>query len=146
MRALLMPALCGLLLGMALFAARLLSPENLRDTLRLRPSHAAKATVWALGVAIAGMALLCWLAVMDIDRITPLPLHMGSLLGGALFGVCAALSGYTPGTALPGVAGKTPLTALCAALGCLSGGFLAGISRWRRFSASGKHQRGRSFA
>lgn len=124
MKALLMPALCGLLLGMALFAARLLSPDGLRDSLCLRPSHAAKATLWALGVAIAGMALLCWLAVMDVDRIEPLQLHLGTLLGGALFGVCAALCGYTPGTALPGAAGKGALEALCVALGCLAGGFL----------------------
>lgn len=124
MKILLIPALCGLLLGMALSAARLTSPEGLRDTLRLRPSYALKAAVWALGVAIASMALLCWLAVMDIDRIVPLPLHAGTLLGGALFGVCAALSGFTPGTALPGIASRKPLTALCAALGCLAGAWL----------------------
>ena len=124
MKALLMPALCGLLLGMALFAAQLISPDGLRDTLRFRPSHAVKATVWALGVAIACMALLCWLAVMDIDRIAPLQLHFGTLVGGAIFGVCAALGGYTPATAMPGVAGRKPLGALCAALGCLAGGLL----------------------
>ena len=102
MRTLLIPASCGLLLGMALSAARLISPDGLRDTLRFRPSHALKAALWALGTAIAAMALLCWLAVMDIDRIVPLPLHAGTLAGGMLFGVCAALCGFTPGTALPG--------------------------------------------
>lgn len=71
MRMLLIPASCGLLLGMALSAARLISPDGLRDTLRFRPSHALKAALWALGTAIAAMALLCWLAVMDIDRIVP---------------------------------------------------------------------------
>ena len=71
MRTLLIPASCGLLLGMSLSAARLISPDGLRDTLRFRPSHALKATLWALGTAIAAMALLCWLAVMDIDRIVP---------------------------------------------------------------------------
>ena len=62
MRMLLIPASCGLLLGMSLSAARLISPDGLRDTLRFRPSHALKAALWALGTAIAAMALLCWLA------------------------------------------------------------------------------------
>ena len=124
MRMLLIPASCGLLLGMALSAARLISPDGLRDTLRFRPSHALKAALWALGTAIAAMALLCWLAVMDIDRIVPLPLHAGTLAGGMLFGVCAALCGFTPGTALPGIASRKPMRALCAALGCLAGAWL----------------------
>ena len=124
MRMLLIPASCGLLLGMSLSAARLISPDGLRDTLRFRPSHALKATLWALGTAIAAMALLCWLAVMDIDRIVPLPLHAGTLAGGMLFGVCAALCGFTPGTALAGIASRKPMRALCAALGCLAGAWL----------------------
>ena len=124
MRMLLIPASCGLLLGMSLSAARLISPDGLRDTLRFRPSHALKATLWALGTAIAAMALLCWLAVMDIDRIVPLPLHAGTLAGGMLFGVCAALCGFTPGTALTGIASRKPMRALCAALGCLAGAWL----------------------
>lgn len=124
MRTLLIPASCGLLLGMSLSAARLISPDGLRDTLRFRPSHALKATLWALGTAIAAMALLCWLAVMDIDRIVPLPLHAGTLAGGMLFGVCAALCGFTPGTALAGIASRKPMRALCAALGCLAGAWL----------------------
>lgn len=124
MRTLLIPASCGLLLGMSLSAARLISPDELRDTLRFRPSHALKAALWALGTAIAAMALLCWLAVMDIDRIVPLPLHAGTLTGGMLFGVCAALCGFTPGTALTGIASRKPMRALCAALGCLAGAWL----------------------
>lgn len=124
MRTLLIPASCGLLLGMSLSAARLISPDGLRDTLRFRPSHALKAALWALGTAIAVMALLCWLAVMDIDRIVPLPLHAGTLAGGMLFGVCAALCGFTPGTALAGIASRKPMRALCAALGCLAGAWL----------------------
>ena len=51
MRMLLIPASCGLLLGMSLSAARLISPDGLRDTLRFRPSHALKAALWALGTA-----------------------------------------------------------------------------------------------
>lgn len=124
MRTLLIPASCGLLLGMSLSAARLISPDGLRDTLRFRPSHALKAALWALGTAIAAMALLCWLAVMDIDRIVPLPLHAGTLAGGMLFGVCAALCGFTPGTALTGIASRKPMRALCAALGCMAGAWL----------------------
>ena len=124
MRMLLIPVSCGLLLGMALSAARLVSPDGLRDTLRFLPSHALKAALWALGTAIAAMALLCWLAVMDIDRIVPLPLHAGTLAGGMLFGVCAALCGFTPGTALTGIASRKPMRALCAALGCLAGAWL----------------------
>lgn len=71
MRTLLIPASCGLLLGMSLSAARLISPDELRDTLRFRPSHALKAALWALGTAIAAMALLCWLALMLLGLLMP---------------------------------------------------------------------------
>ena len=94
MRMLLIPASCGLLLGMSLSAARLISPDGLRDTLRFRPSHALKAALWALGTAIAAMALLCWLAVMDIDRIVPCRFTRGRWLAeccSACARRCAAL-------------------------------------------------------
>ena len=58
MRTLLIPASCGLLLGMSLSAARLISPDGLRDTLRFRPSHALKAALWAIGTLIAAVPKL----------------------------------------------------------------------------------------
>lgn len=120
----LIPALCGLFLGMTLHGAFLTSPQGMQKALGLRRSGGLKAALWGTGMGMALMALLCWLAVMDVDRIEPLRLHAGTLLGGALFGVAASGCGYTPGTALAGLAGRKPLRALCAALGCLVGGMI----------------------
>ena len=146
MRTLLIPASCGLLLGMSLSAARLISPDGLRDTLRFRPSHALKATLWALGTAIAAMALLCWLAVMDIDRIVPLPLHAGTLAGGMLFGVCAALCGFTPGTALTGMRRGSRCVRCVRRWGVWRARGLCSMCQQKRFADSGRRLRGDSFA
>ena len=52
-----------------------------------------------------------------------LPLSLGTLLGGALFGVCAGLCGFTPTTAFAGL--PRSLEALCVLAGCFTGTLLS---------------------
>ncbi len=121
MKGYILPGICGLLLGLILHWVGLHRPEGLRATLALRRSCALRSILYALGFAMAATALLCWLAVIDVDTIEVLPLSAGVLAGGVLFGVAAGLSGFTPGTAFAGIGGGPVLPALCVLAGCLAG-------------------------
>lgn len=119
MNAYLLPGLCGLLLGLTLHWTGFTRPAALRDTLALRRSYALRSGLYTLGFSMALTALLCWLAVIDVDTIDVLPLSAGALIGGTLFGVGAGLCGFLPLTAFGGIGGGPALEALCAAAGCL---------------------------
>ncbi len=120
----LLPGLCGLFLGLALQWTGFHRPESLRAILALRRSYALRSGLYALGFAMAATALLCWLAVIDVDTIEVLPLSAGALAGGAVLGVAAGLCGFTPGTAFAGLGGGPALPALCTLAGCLAGTWL----------------------
>lgn len=120
----LLPGLLGLLLGLVLRWTRLCSPHVLREALALRLSHGLRTLLFAIGCAMALAALMMWLAVIDVDGVAVLPLSAGVLAGGAVFGMAAALSGYTPLTAFPGAVAGNRLEALCTLLGCLAGSLL----------------------
>lgn len=120
-RAYLFPALCGLLLGLAAQLGGYTRPEGLKSALGWRRGASIKTLLYALGLSMAMVALLCWLAVLDVDDIEVLPLSGGVLLGAALAGIAAGWLGYLPWTALGGVGGGRTLEALCVAAGCLLG-------------------------
>lgn len=119
MTAYLIPGLLGLLTGLILHWGRLSQADELRAALGLRRSLTLRTSLTALGWGLLLTALLEWLAVIDVDRITVLPLSPGALLGGMLFGVCAGLSGFTPTTAFAGLGAGKALEALCVLAGCL---------------------------
>lgn len=119
MNAYLLPGGMGLLLGLLLHWTTLDRPAPLRQALGLHRSLALRSALTAVGWSMALTALLCWLAVIDVDRISVLPLSLGSILGGLLLGVGAGLCGFTPTTAFAGLGGSSsPLEALCVLLGC----------------------------
>lgn len=120
-RAYLFPALCGLLLGLATQLGGYTRPEGLKSALGFRRGAPIKTLLYALGLSMAAVALLCWLAVLDVDDIEVLPLSGGVLLGAVLAGVAAGWLGYLPWTAIGGVGGGRTLEALCVAAGCLLG-------------------------
>ncbi|MBQ2953522.1 MAG: YeeE/YedE family protein [Clostridia bacterium] len=124
MRALLIPGILGLLLGLTLRWTRLCSPVELRRALAFRVCHATRSLLEAVGAGMALTALLMWLAVIDVDGVVVLPLSAGALAGGAVFGVAVALAGFTPLTAFAGVSGRHGASALCTLAGCLAGTLL----------------------
>ncbi len=118
------PGMLGLLLGLTLRWTRLCQPAGLQRALAFRVSHELRSLLFAIGAGMALTALLCWLAVIDVDGIAVLPLSAGALAGGALFGAAAALCGYTPLTAFTSVGCGPRLEALCVLAGCLAGTLL----------------------
>lgn len=124
MRAYLIPGVTGVLLGLVLHWAGFSRPGEMRNALALRRSIGLRSGLYALGGSMALTALLCWLAVIDVDTIAVLPLSAGVLLGGAVLGVAAGLSGFTPTTAFAGVGGGPVLEALCV----LSGGAVMSLT------------------
>ncbi len=129
MNAYLLPGVLGLLLGLVLFWVGYPYPEALRDALALRRSIGLRSGLYALGLSMVLTAFLCWLAVIDVDTIVVLPLSAGTLIGGAVFGIAAGLSGFTPGTAFAGLGGGAALEALSAiAGGLLAAGVLPALS------------------
>ena len=123
MSAYLLPGILGLLLGLTLFWTGFSQPGALRDTLALRRNWCLRSGLYALGWSMALTTFLCWLAVIDVDTIEVLPLSAGTLIGGAIFGIAAGLSGFTPGTAFAGLGSGAALEALSA----IAGGLLAAL-------------------
>ena len=124
MTAYLLPGVIGLMTGLLLHWAGFSRTEGLREAMGLRRSLALRSALTALGWAMALTALLMWLAVIDVDTVEVLPLSLGTLLGGALFGVAAGLSGFTPTTAFAGLGGGNAAEALCVLAGCFAGTLL----------------------
>lgn len=120
MNAYLLPGLTGLALGLTLRWTGFSRPDALKHALALRRSHALRSGLYAAGWSMLLAALLCWLAVIDVDRIEVLPLNGAVLAGAMLFGAAAGLCGFTPTTALAGLGGGAALEALCTAAGCLA--------------------------
>lgn len=115
----LLPGLLGLMTGLLLHWTGFSRPSQLRLALGLYRSYALRSGLTALGWGVALTALLCWLAVIDVDGIRVLPLSLGAILGGLLLGVSAGLCGYTPTTAFAGLGTLENLPeALCVLAGC----------------------------
>lgn len=118
MSAVVISGVTGLLLGLVLHWAGFSRPGTLRDAIALRRSYGLRSGLYAIGMSMALTALLCWLAVIDVDGIVVLPLSAGTLAGGVIFGAAAGLGGFTPETAAAGVGGGPAAEALCTLAGC----------------------------
>ena len=110
--------LIGLALGGGLHLSRLCRGSD------FPPRAAVRRLPVTLGLCVMLAALLLWLAVIDVDMLAILPLHAGLLLGGALWGAAAALTGVTAATALAGIGCGRLWESLCAVAGLAAGAFL----------------------
>jgi uncharacterized membrane protein YedE/YeeE len=96
--ALLIPFVIGIGFGALLQRVGASRYERIVGTLRLRDLTILKFMLLAIGVAMVGVAAL---SLGGIAHLAVKPLYVaGVLLGGLLFGVGFALSGYCPGTGL----------------------------------------------
>ena len=129
MTAYLIPGIMGLLMGLLLRWTGFFRADNLRLALGLRRAKSGwfdplRSGLTAIGYAMALTALLCWLAVIDVDDIRVLALSLGALVGGAVFGIAAGLCGFTPTTAFAGLGAGNAAEALCVLAGCFAGSAL----------------------
>ena len=126
--------IAGLLLGMAAQSLGLSDRGQVTASIGLGSRGMLRATLYALGLGAVLTAFLGWLAVIDVDLLTVLPLHGGTILGAAVFGVAAGLTGVTLGGALTMTGGGCFLEGLCAVIGCLAGAaalpWLAPVTAW----------------
>jgi len=114
----------GLWLGLTLQWSALTQSHELRHALALRASTALRTVLGFLGWGAIMTAFLGWLAVLDVDLLAVTPLHGGVLIGGAIAGLGAALSGRTTLTALGGIGGASFVESLCAVTGCVIGSLI----------------------
>lgn len=114
----------GLWVGMALQVSGFSGAAQLSGEWAGRRSAAQRALLYTLGLGMMLSALLCWLAVIDVDWIEVAPLHAGTILGGIMFGMAAGLTEMTPATALTGLGGGRFWESLCGVLGCAAGAAL----------------------
>jgi len=115
----------GLLFGAALQCCGWNQAEGVYGTASLRQGSMARTMLYLLGIGMIMTALLCYLAVIDVDWVEVLPLHSGVILGGILFGLAAGLAGIVPGTALGGIGGGRLLESLSGVIGCVLGAWLS---------------------
>ena len=111
----------GLLLGLAAQGMGMGDRQQVQESIALRSRGMLRATLYALGLGTMLTAFLGWLAVIDVDLLTVLPLHGGIILGAVVFGTAAGLTGVTLGGALTMTGGGRFLEGLCAVIGCLAG-------------------------
>lgn len=119
-----MALVCGVCLGVALTVSGWTTPENLRGAAGCSRWAAVRTWLDTLGLGMALTAALCWLAVIDVDRLRVVPLTANVLAGGVVFGLCAGLSGYLPLTSLAGIGAGRVWESLCALAGCVLGAWL----------------------
>jgi uncharacterized membrane protein YedE/YeeE len=114
----------GLAFGFLLSRGRASDYDAIVAMFRLRDPHLALLMATAIVTAAAGLAALRRFGARTLDgRLLALeckPLHLGTVVGGAIFGVGWGLSGQCPGTALAQI-GEGKLLAVVTVLGMLAG-------------------------
>jgi uncharacterized membrane protein YedE/YeeE len=120
------PVLIGLAFGVILQRAELTRYDRIANVYRLRDLTVLKFLGSALATAAFGIQLARTLGIGEAPPI-PLTYAAGNLVGGLVFGVGMALSGFCPGTVAAG-AGEGRLDNLIpGALGLYTGAVLYGL-------------------
>lgn len=123
MKELLLGGTAGLALGIALQRMTLHRRRELRLALGLMNPPLLRCLLLSLGAGAMLVSLLMWLAVIDVDTITPPPLDGGTILGGLLFGGALGWSGLAPATAGAVLGADRFFEGLCAVAGCVAAAF-----------------------
>lgn len=111
----------GLLLGIAVQRCGLTDRGEVSAAIGMRRHNLTRSVLMSVGWATVLTAFLSWLAVIDVDMLTVIPLHGGTVLGGVIFGAAAGLTGLLPGTIPATAGGGRLLEALAGMAGGLIG-------------------------
>ncbi len=124
---LLIAVVIGFCFGLFLQRGGLGDPYKLTGVFYLRDFTAPKVMFTAILVASSGLYLLSDLKLTDIGKVWIVPTFFWpQIVGGLLFGIGFALSGYCPGTSVAGLASGR-LDALVSMIGIACGSLLFAI-------------------
>ncbi|KIM10526.1 MAG: hypothetical protein KU37_09470 [Sulfuricurvum sp. PC08-66] len=92
----------GGLFGYIMHRAGIANPDRIINMLRLKDFHLMKVIFFGVGFSSLVVMLFLWWGILEPQHLQIKPAYFGVLLGGALFGLGFAISGYCPGTCLVG--------------------------------------------
>lgn len=94
----------GLIFGFVLNRIGATNPNYIVNMLRLSDTHLIKTILLAIGSASLFMFLAILVGLIDAGNLSVKASYLGVLIGGGIFGLGFALSGYCPGTGLAAAA------------------------------------------
>ena len=92
----------GVFFGFVLDRVDASNPDRLINMLRLRDFHLMKVILFAIGFSSLILFILLALDVIPPSHIKIKTAYIGVVIGGMIFGVGYAISGYCPGTCIVG--------------------------------------------
>ncbi|MDO5716616.1 MAG: YeeE/YedE thiosulfate transporter family protein [Tissierellia bacterium] len=120
-------AIClGGFFGFALYFVGAANTANITNMLRLRDMTLAKIILFAIGFAGSLVSLLGVVGWFPVDHFSIKTMHLGVVLGGAIFGIGFGLIGTCPGTCPAAVGAGFKTRGWMAILGGLCGAWLYG--------------------
>ncbi len=115
--------LLGTVFGFILDRVGASNPQKIINMLRLKDFHLMKVLLFAIGFSSLILFILLSLGVVDTEHIKIKSAYTGVLIGGLIFGLGFAVSGYCPGTGVV-AAGAGRKDALFFLLGGIVGALL----------------------
>lgn len=113
----------GLLFGFILQKSGAANPQRIINMLRLKDFHLMKVIFLGLGVSSLALFSLMSFDVLEASHLSVKTAYVGVLVGGAVFGLGWAISGFCPGSSVVAI-GARRIDALFFVLGGLLGAFL----------------------
>lgn len=113
----------GLLFGFILQKTGAANPQKVIEMLRLRDFHLMKTILFSIGFSSLALFLLLSTSIIDSGHISIKSSYIGVIVGGAIFGIGWAISGFCPGTGVV-AAGAGRKDALSFIVGGLLGAFI----------------------
>ena len=117
----------GTLFGFALYKVGAADPDKLMGMLKLHDLHLAKTILSAIGIATIILYSGVLLDLIPMAHFSIKGMYWGIIIGGILFGLGWAISGFCPGTGMSGL-GVGRLDALVYFIGGLFGVYLFAIA------------------
>jgi len=89
----------GLLFGFILYKSGAANPQRIIDMLRLKDFHLVKVILLAIGTSSLSLFTLSALGIIDA-HFSIKTAYVGVMVGGLIFGIGWAISGFCPGTSV----------------------------------------------
>lgn len=113
----------GLLFGIILQKVGASNPKRIINMLRLKDLHLIKAILFAIGLSSLLLFSFISLGIVESAHVSVKSAYVGVFVGGLIFGIGWAVSGFCPGTSIVSL-GEGRKDAVVFVLGGLLGAFL----------------------